>query len=233
MSQKGQKATSGGKGPSTFKKEIAAQAHFVDFVTEDEALAGIVSGIYLQGKLRVNPKSRKNAYVSCKGVSRDILVQDEVVDRMTGQSKPTGHRNRAFHGDIVVIQVLPEEQWPLLNLRASISADTESATVEDFCPADMLARLRLTSTETDPDASLAEEDRRRKENRERLWRPNDSIVKEFNRDVDTKAIHWIDAAAKRDAAAPRQPIARVVRIMRPLHLKTLVGALEIKDAMKI
>eukprot|EP01133_Synstelium_polycarpum_P007202 gene7202-8365_t len=68
-------------------------------VTDEEARIGIAQGKYFYGALRVNAKKYMDAYVTIDGVTGDAFC---------GGLK---YRNRAFHTDIVVFQVLPESEW--------------------------------------------------------------------------------------------------------------------------
>jgi len=221
--ERGEDRRTGGDG---FRRQHEKKEVYSEHVTDSEAHAGLESGKYFQGKLRVNPKSTKNAYVAVKGVSRDVLIQDEIgLDR-----KATGYRNRAIHGDVVVLEMLPEAEWPVLTSRGA-AADISEATLQDFVSDDMLARLQLSRDGPDADGEDAAAAKSRQETVTRLWRPNEAVVQEFKREEDE--VHWIDEAARRDPGAPKQPVGKVVGILRASHVKTLVGALEVKDASTI
>ncbi|EFJ15219.1 hypothetical protein SELMODRAFT_180518 [Selaginella moellendorffii] len=64
-----------------------------------EITAGIHQGIYHQGKLRVNRYNPFQAYVGSESVGDEILVQGRL------------NMNRAFDGDVVVVELLPHESW--------------------------------------------------------------------------------------------------------------------------
>jgi len=69
------------------------------YKTPEQVASELASGVLVSGNLKVNAKKRKVAYVTCKQFSTDIAINDETL------------RNRAFHGDEVVIELLPVEKW--------------------------------------------------------------------------------------------------------------------------
>ncbi|PIK57161.1 putative DIS3-like exonuclease 1 [Apostichopus japonicus] len=80
---------------------------YTDHLSSDILQAGIKSGIYIEGSLRVNKyHAREEAFVQRKGVdSKDNAHDSDVL--VSGMK----HRNRAIHGDVVVVQLLPQNQW--------------------------------------------------------------------------------------------------------------------------
>uniref|UniRef100_A0A8C5ADW4 RNB domain-containing protein n=1 Tax=Gadus morhua TaxID=8049 RepID=A0A8C5ADW4_GADMO len=60
---------------------------------------GLKRGELLQGPLRINPKNYNDAFIPSPDGMRDIFL-DGIVSR-----------NRALNGDVVVVQLLPREQW--------------------------------------------------------------------------------------------------------------------------
>uniref|UniRef100_A0A665UIK2 DIS3-like exonuclease 2 n=1 Tax=Echeneis naucrates TaxID=173247 RepID=A0A665UIK2_ECHNA len=63
---------------------------------------------FLQGQLRINPKKYHEAFIPSPDDTRDIFLDGIVA------------RNRAMNGDIVVVKVLPQEQW-----KVTVSSDTD------------------------------------------------------------------------------------------------------------
>lgn len=59
---------------------------------------GLHCGIFHQGKLRVNRYNPFEAYVGGESIGEDIIIY--------GRS----NMNRAFDGDIVAVELLPQEQ---------------------------------------------------------------------------------------------------------------------------
>lgn len=64
-----------------------------------EITSGLHRGIYHQGKLRVNRYNPFEAYVGSESIGDEIIIY--------GRS----NMNRAFDGDIVAVELLPQDQW--------------------------------------------------------------------------------------------------------------------------
>ncbi|XP_051124050.1 exosome complex exonuclease RRP44 homolog A [Andrographis paniculata] len=64
-----------------------------------EITSGLHRGIYHQGKLRVNRYNPFEAYVGSESIGDEIII--------FGRS----NMNRAFDGDIVAVELLPQDQW--------------------------------------------------------------------------------------------------------------------------
>ncbi|KAL2339469.1 hypothetical protein Fmac_007409 [Flemingia macrophylla] len=64
-----------------------------------EITSGLHRGIYHQGKLRVNRHNPFEAYVGSESIGDEIIIY--------GRS----NMNRAFDGDIVAVELLPQDQW--------------------------------------------------------------------------------------------------------------------------
>ncbi|GFY87749.1 ribonuclease II family protein [Actinidia rufa] len=64
-----------------------------------EITAGLHRGIYHQGKLRVNRYNPFEAYVGSESIGDEIIIY----------GRP--NMNRAFDGDIVAVELLPQDQW--------------------------------------------------------------------------------------------------------------------------
>lgn len=64
-----------------------------------EITAGLLRGIYHQGKLRVNRYNPFEAYVGSESIGDEIIIYGRA------------NMNRAFDGDIVAVELLPQEQW--------------------------------------------------------------------------------------------------------------------------
>uniref|UniRef100_A0A8C5ACW9 DIS3-like exonuclease 2 n=1 Tax=Gadus morhua TaxID=8049 RepID=A0A8C5ACW9_GADMO len=81
----------GGRG---FKKQV-----FEAYMSHEVVSQGLKRGELLQGPLRINPKNYNDAFIPSPDGMRDIFL-DGIVSR-----------NRALNGDVVVVQLLPREQW--------------------------------------------------------------------------------------------------------------------------
>jgi exosome complex exonuclease DIS3/RRP44 len=64
-----------------------------------EITSGLRCGIYHQGKLRVNRYNPFEAYVGSESIGDEIVIR--------GRS----NMNRAFDGDIVAVELLPQDLW--------------------------------------------------------------------------------------------------------------------------
>uniref|UniRef100_A0A3B3VYR2 DIS3-like exonuclease 2 n=1 Tax=Poecilia latipinna TaxID=48699 RepID=A0A3B3VYR2_9TELE len=82
------------KGDRRSKKQV-----FESYMSLEEVSHGLKRGELHQGQLRINPKNYNEAFIPSPDDTRDIFLDGVVA------------RNRALNGDIVVIQILPQEQW--------------------------------------------------------------------------------------------------------------------------
>uniref|UniRef100_A0A3P9N1Q2 DIS3-like exonuclease 2 n=1 Tax=Poecilia reticulata TaxID=8081 RepID=A0A3P9N1Q2_POERE len=82
------------KGDRRSKKQV-----FESYMSLEEVSHGLKRGELYQGQLRINPKNYNEAFIPSPDDTRDIFLDGVVA------------RNRALNGDIVVIQILPREQW--------------------------------------------------------------------------------------------------------------------------
>ncbi|XP_078448448.1 ribonuclease II family protein [Wolffia australiana] len=83
-----------------------------------EITQGLHRGIYHQGKLRVNRYNPFEAYVGSESIGDEIVIY--------GRSS----MNRAFDGDIVAVELLPQDQWhDVKNLKIEEGSDDEDEDV--------------------------------------------------------------------------------------------------------
>ncbi|XP_026061709.1 uncharacterized protein LOC113045516 [Carassius auratus] len=85
------KGTKGGRGSW---KQL-----FEQYILKEDVSAGLERGELIKGVLRINPKKYKEAFVPSPDGSADIFLDGIAA------------RNRALNGDVVVVKVLPPEQW--------------------------------------------------------------------------------------------------------------------------
>lgn len=64
-----------------------------------EITTGLQQRIFHQGKLRVNRYNPLEAYVASESISDEIIIYGRI------------NMNRAFDGDVVAVELLPEDQW--------------------------------------------------------------------------------------------------------------------------
>jgi exosome complex exonuclease DIS3/RRP44 len=76
-----------------------------------EVTAGIKAGRYHQGALRVSRFNPFEGWVGSESAGQDLLIQGRVA------------MNRAMDGDIVAVELLPEEQWAAPSARLPAAAE--------------------------------------------------------------------------------------------------------------
>ncbi|CDP01774.1 unnamed protein product [Coffea canephora] len=81
-----------------------------------EITSGLLRGIYHQGKLRVNRYNPFEAYVGSESIGDEIIIYGRA------------NMNRAFDGDVVTVELLPQDQW---QEEASIAITNEEDDEED------------------------------------------------------------------------------------------------------
>ncbi|XP_051944055.1 DIS3-like exonuclease 2 isoform X1 [Hippocampus zosterae] len=75
---------------------------FEPYMTSEDVSRGLKRGELIQGQLRINPKKYHDAFIPSPDDTRDIFLDGIIA------------RNRALNGDIVVVQLLPREQWKVV-----------------------------------------------------------------------------------------------------------------------
>uniref|UniRef100_A0A452HAD4 DIS3-like exonuclease 2 n=1 Tax=Gopherus agassizii TaxID=38772 RepID=A0A452HAD4_9SAUR len=75
---------------------------FEAYMSKEDVAAGLKRGELIQGPLRINPKKYHEAFIPSPDGIRDIFIDGVVA------------RNRALNGDIVVVKMLPKEQWKVI-----------------------------------------------------------------------------------------------------------------------
>uniref|UniRef100_A0A674HXH2 DIS3-like exonuclease 2 n=1 Tax=Terrapene triunguis TaxID=2587831 RepID=A0A674HXH2_9SAUR len=75
---------------------------FEAYMSMEDVAAGLKRGELIQGPLRINPKKYHEAFIPSPDGIRDIFIDGVVA------------RNRALNGDIVVVKLLPKEQWKVI-----------------------------------------------------------------------------------------------------------------------
>lgn len=68
-------------------------------MSKEDVSEGLKRGTLIQGVLRINPKKFHEAFIPSPDGDRDIFIDGVVA------------RNRALNGDLVVVKLLPEDQW--------------------------------------------------------------------------------------------------------------------------
>ena len=157
-------------------------------------------GTVLSGALRVIPMNRKIAFVTAPNIEVDILIPSEL------------HRNRAIHGDIVLIRLLPTSEWVPLPPKGTNAANGNNLPQQD---------LQRQRKEDKDQIELM---------RQRLWKPNasKSSVASFSPSPSPSSQgeqHFIDKVSSSKAL---QPVAKVIAILEASHQTSIIGSLSFK-----
>uniref|UniRef100_A0A3Q3J0D7 DIS3-like exonuclease 2 n=1 Tax=Monopterus albus TaxID=43700 RepID=A0A3Q3J0D7_MONAL len=88
---------------------------FESYMTREEVSHGLKRGELIQGQIRINPKKYHEAFIPSPDDTWDIFLDGTVA------------RNRALNGDIVVVQVLPREQWKVNWTCLVVRSDTDTS----------------------------------------------------------------------------------------------------------
>nr|XP_033814118.1 DIS3-like exonuclease 2 [Geotrypetes seraphini] len=80
---------------------------FETYMSKLDVSDGLKRGELIQGALRINPKKFHEAFIPSPDGTRDIFIDGVVA------------RNRALNGDIVVVKLLPKEQWKVAKMAGS------------------------------------------------------------------------------------------------------------------
>ncbi|XP_053511231.1 DIS3-like exonuclease 2 isoform X3 [Artibeus jamaicensis] len=92
---------------------------FENYMSKEDVSEGLKKGTLIQGVLRINPKKFHEAFIPSPDGDRDIFIDGVVA------------RNRALNGDLVVVKLLPEEQWKVIKPESS-DKETEGAYESDL-----------------------------------------------------------------------------------------------------
>ncbi|XP_004773525.1 DIS3-like exonuclease 2 isoform X2 [Mustela putorius furo] len=87
---------------------------FETYMSKEDVSEGLKRGTLIQGVLRINPKKFHEAFIPSPDGDRDIFIDGVVA------------RNRALNGDLVVVKLLPEEQWKVIKPESN-DKETEGA----------------------------------------------------------------------------------------------------------
>uniref|UniRef100_T1IJ75 DIS3-like exonuclease 2 n=1 Tax=Strigamia maritima TaxID=126957 RepID=T1IJ75_STRMM len=108
---------------------------FEPFISLEEVQRGLKKGELIEGILRINPKNYEDAYISAPDGQMDIYIGG-VLDR-----------NRALHGDVVVVQIKPQMEWKVLS-DGSKPGDLKSIPVTNNSAFQVCDTIEILSTGT-------------------------------------------------------------------------------------
>ncbi|XP_066883278.1 DIS3-like exonuclease 2 isoform X4 [Kogia breviceps] len=92
---------------------------FETYLSKEDVSEGLKRGTLIQGVLRINPKKFHEAFIPSPDGDRDIFIDGVVA------------RNRALNGDLVVVNLLPEEQLKVIKPESD-DKETEGAYESDL-----------------------------------------------------------------------------------------------------
>ncbi|XP_037704400.1 DIS3-like exonuclease 2 isoform X1 [Choloepus didactylus] len=92
---------------------------FETYMSKEDVSEGLKRGTLIQGVLRINPKKFHEAFIPSPEGDRDIFIDGVIA------------RNRALNGDLVVVELLPEEQWKVIKPESN-DKETEAADESDI-----------------------------------------------------------------------------------------------------
>nr|XP_054756295.1 DIS3-like exonuclease 1 [Lytechinus pictus] len=103
-----------------------------DHLLSDDLSTGIKSGRYIEGMLRVNKHhAQDEAYLQRKESGQSSKDTELESDILISGSK---NRNRAVHGDIVVVELLPKAQWTGKRLALKSGDDKKEESISEVVP---------------------------------------------------------------------------------------------------
>lgn len=180
------------KGSRGSKKQV-----FESYMTMEEVSHGLKRGELIQGQLRINPKKYHEAFIPSPDDTRDIFL-DGIVNR-----------NRALNGDVVVVQILPREQWKVVRSDTDGDGASESETQKENT-----VRKAQKKTARRPDA-IAEDQ----------CSDQDDVVRQAqNMTLTGEPLE--DPSTPRSNGETLQKTAKVVYIVEKKHSRAATGFLK-------
>ncbi|XP_041848575.1 DIS3-like exonuclease 2 [Melanotaenia boesemani] len=184
------------KGGRGSKKQV-----FESYMTSEEVSHGLKRGELIQGQLRINPKKYHEAFIPSPDDTRDIFLDGIVA------------RNRALNGDVVVVQILPREQWKVVRNDTDCEGTSESET-----QAENMIRTAQKKTQSRPNPDVIVEDQY--SDRDKL------TTKCRNMSLSDTGEPLEDPAAARYNEGILQKTAKVVYIVEKKHSRAVTGFLK-------
>lgn len=201
---KGDNAMQDSDDRSFDKKKTTSTPVYVEYAEHESVLEGLENGTYFQGRLRVNSRYRMDGYVTVDGISMDILV------------KGMEDRNRAFDGDLVAIELLPDAEWKPLKTEKGEESKSLVKPPSSSAPIDTNKLHSLWLPSIEPSKCFVE----RREGEEKQG-GNDNSVKTKLAVINEKI-----------AALQLRPTGKVVYILVQGNTQGFIGSLEPKTKPK-
>ncbi|XP_074506588.1 DIS3-like exonuclease 2 isoform X2 [Sebastes fasciatus] len=183
----------GNKGGRGSKKQV-----FECYMTFEEVSHGLKRGELIQGPLRINPKKFHDAFVPSPDDTRDIFLDGIVA------------RNRALNGDVVVVQLLPREQWKVVRS----DTDCEGASESDTQKENTVQKKKTTERTPRPDVIVGDQ-----------GSDQDEVIRRVQ-NVPDKGEPLEDPSTPRPNGEILQKTAKVVYIVERKHSRAVTGFLK-------
>ena len=106
----------------TFQSEMSGKQRnqvYASYLSIEEVRSKLETGELLRGTIRVNTQNKGQAFVSVKGICSDVYIDGEV------------SRNRAVHGDVVVLKLSELKDWASVRDPSSPSSSSSSSSTTD------------------------------------------------------------------------------------------------------
>ena len=169
---------------------------YVEYFDSAAVSKGLKNQTLFRGVLRVNAQKKFVAYVTTDGAYVDISIDNEIL------------RNRAIHGDVVIVQLLNESEW--------VTELSESQ-----------KKRLLMDVAGEQTESFIDDPQRDDDIQTQLWRPLKNIMapsqSETNKTLAASNDHPINEACRRTGLQPRGSVVFVEP--RTTNI-TLIGSLD-------
>ncbi|XP_035861053.1 DIS3-like exonuclease 2 isoform X2 [Sander lucioperca] len=181
------------KGGRGSKKQV-----FESYMAFEEVSHGLKRGELIQGQIRINPKKYHEAFVPSPDDTRDIFLDGIVA------------RNRALNGDIVVVQILPREQWKVVRSDTDCDGTSESESLKENIVQKKTARTPR------PDVTVEDQ-----------CSDQDELIRKVQNTTLTDTVEPLeDPSTPRPNGEILQKTAKVVYIVEKKHSRAVTGFLK-------
>ncbi|XP_008275899.1 DIS3-like exonuclease 2 isoform X2 [Stegastes partitus] len=199
--EKRQPQASGANSPADKNKNKGGRGQkkpvFEPYMAYEDVCHGLKRGELIHGQLRINPKKYHEAFIPSPDDTRDIFLDGIVA------------RNRALNGDVVVVQILPQEQWKVVRSDTDCEGASESETQKEH-----VVQRAQKKTERAPSPDVIVEDQ---------CSDQDEIV---SKKISDTGKPLEDTAAPRSNGEILQKTAKVVYIVEKKHSRAATGFLK-------
>ncbi|XP_023578022.1 DIS3-like exonuclease 2 isoform X1 [Octodon degus] len=204
---------------------------FETYMSKEDVSEGLKRGMLIQGVLRINPKKFHEAFIPSPDGDRDIFIDGVVA------------RNRALNGDLVVVKLLPEEQWKVIKPESNdkeAEAAYESELPEELCGHHLLQQsLKGYNDSPDVIVEAQYDDSDSEDGHGNTYNVLVDGVKKLSVCVHDKGKDDASAQVTKDESCPMSPdtratsekslqrTAKVVSILEKKHSRAATGILKL------